>query len=65
MVERALVIRSNGDSYATDFSPDQAPELLSRLAFDDAVLGIVFLSRMYEDGPPPAPKDKSLKEVVQ
>jgi hypothetical protein len=47
MVERALVIRAEGNSHVLEFSPQDLRDVISDVIRTDDVIGILFLDRLY------------------
>jgi hypothetical protein len=47
MVEKALVIRAEGNSHVLEFSPRDLRDVISDIVRNDDVIGILFLDRIY------------------
>jgi hypothetical protein len=47
MVEKALVIRAEGNSHVLEFSPQDLRDVISDIVRTDDVIGILFLDRLY------------------
>jgi hypothetical protein len=47
MVEKALVIRAEGNSHVLEFSPQDLRDVISDIVRTDDIIGILFLDRLY------------------